>query len=239
MAKVEYTVVVHKASVPLMNDESIHSFTMALRNAGAESMKTKLNLTRKSDTYMVEAFGSTAIFNVYKYDGIGLDTGPKYYAMSYSRDVKSGAFTFGDIVEVKRKTVYEKASPLTKAVWSAAQINELPDAAFAIVLPGGKKDKFGKTVPRTLRMLPHHNSSVKSPTENGSVDLPHLRNGLARVNQAKMSPEQKAKAKAHLQAHAKELLGAKKGCRETKKEATDATWLSAAPAASRRSSPLR
>ena len=72
---------------------------------------------------------------------------------------------------------------MTEAKWDRKYINDLPDAAFAVIMPGGKKDKEGKTVPRSLRMLPHHNDKVKSPDENSSVDIPHLRNALARVNQ--------------------------------------------------------
>jgi hypothetical protein len=92
-----------------------------------------------------------------------------------------------------------------KAVWSTAYINNLPDAAFAWIEPGGKKDSEGKTVPRTLRHLPHHGPGVKLGTENSSVDLIHLRAARARVNQI---PEAgRSKASAHLEAHAKALLG--------------------------------
>lgn len=94
-----------------------------------------------------------------------------------------------------------------KAVWSTAFINNLPDAAFALVKPGGKKDSDGKTVPRSLRMLPHHNASVKSATENSSVDLPHLRAALTRAAQpgTDLTPEQRSRVKGHLAAHAKAL----------------------------------
>lgn len=96
---------------------------------------------------------------------------------------------------------------VNKAKWTTAFINKLPDVAFAIVLPGGKKDKGGKTVPRNLRKLPHHNGSVKSPAENSSVDLVHLRNALARAPQMKgVSDAQRKSAIAHLKVHAKVLL---------------------------------
>lgn len=101
----------------------------------------------------------------------------------------------------------EKWMETRKAVWDTKYINDLPDAAFAIVLSGGKKDDEGKTKPRSLRKLPHHDKSVKKSTENGSVDLPHLRNALARLDQTEgLSSEQKAKARRHLEAHAKSLL---------------------------------
>lgn len=82
-----------------------------------------------------------------------------------------------------------------RAVWSAAQINDLPDSSFAIILPGGEKDSDGKTVPRSLRKLPHHGPS-------GAVDLPHLRAALSRLPQADLPPAAAATAKSHLEGHA-------------------------------------
>lgn len=92
------------------------------------------------------------------------------------------------------------------AKWTRAFINNLPDAAFAVIEPGGKKDADGKTVPRRLRHLPHHNGSVKSPTENTSVDPAHLRNALARAPQMKIAENLRRRAIAHLEAHAREVL---------------------------------
>lgn len=89
---------------------------------------------------------------------------------------------------------------------ASAAINALPDAAFAFVEPGGKKDDDGKTVPRSLRHFPHHNASVTDPNDNDSVDLPRLRNALARLNQAKLSADAIKKIGAHLNKHAKKLL---------------------------------
>jgi len=96
--------------------------------------------------------------------------------------------------------------------WTTKFINDLPDAAFAIILPGGKKDEEGKTVPRSLRLLPHHGPDVKDPNEDSSVDIPHLRNALARVSQmkTKLTDAQRKKARAHLEAHAKRLLKTRK-----------------------------
>lgn len=63
------------------------------------------------------------------------------------------------------------------AVWSTAFINNLPDSAFLYVQPGGKKDGEGKTTPRSLRHFPYKGTG-------GKVDLPHLRNAIARIPQA-------------------------------------------------------
>jgi HK97 family phage prohead protease len=82
-----------------------------------------------------------------------------------------------------------------RAEWDTAYVNNLPDSAFAVILPGGKKDSDGKTVPRSLRKLPHHDA-------DGSVDLPHLRNALARLPQTDLPAAAKEAADQHLDAHA-------------------------------------
>lgn len=69
--------------------------------------------------------------------------------------------------------------PVVKAEWTTAYVNDLPDSAFLHVKPGGEKDDEGKTRPRTLRMFPYRNLE-------GSIDLPHLRNALARIPQANL-----------------------------------------------------
>jgi len=88
------------------------------------------------------------------------------------------------------------------AKWTTRYINDLPDEAFALIEPGGEKDEEGKTVPRTLRHLPHHKP-------DGSIDLPHLRNAMARVTHIKPANMSKReavqKAHDHLLKHYKEL----------------------------------
>ncbi|HET7558876.1 MAG TPA: hypothetical protein VFK80_02860 [Limnochordia bacterium] len=59
------------------------------------------------------------------------------------------------------------------AEWSTAFINSLPDSSFAVVEPAYKS---GKTADKNARHLPYKDAS-------GKVDLPHLRNALARANQ--------------------------------------------------------
>lgn len=66
-----------------------------------------------------------------------------------------------------------------KATWTAAQINDLPDSAFLYIESGGEKDDEGKTTPRSLRHFPYKDAS-------GAVDLPHLRNALARIPQSNL-----------------------------------------------------
>ncbi|MEN3007247.1 MAG: HK97 family phage prohead protease [Candidatus Methanosuratincola petrocarbonis] len=88
--------------------------------------------------------------------------------------------------------------------WTRAFINSLPDAAFAVIEPAYKR---GETKNKNARHLPHHNKSVKDPNENSSVDLPHYRNALARVNQIQpvtdsiSTEELRSRGRAHLEKH--------------------------------------
>ena len=93
--------------------------------------------------------------------------------------------------------------------WDTAFINRLPDAAFAVIEPAYLR---GETGDKRCRHLPHHKPSVKSPDEDESVDIPHLRNALARCGQIKpltdsISVEElRRRAREHLLKHAKALL---------------------------------
>lgn len=87
-----------------------------------------------------------------------------------------------------------------KAVWSDKLMNDLPDSSFLFVEDGGQKDGDGKTVPRSLRHFP-----VKDA--DGKVDLPHVRNAIARISQSDAKGLDDAK-KAQLQARARRMLGA-------------------------------
>lgn len=85
---------------------------------------------------------------------------------------------------------------LQAAEWTAAFINDLPDSSFAVIEPGGEKDEEGKTKPRSLRHLPYKDA-------NGKIDLPHLRNALARLPQTKLSGDLKSRARKKLEAAAR------------------------------------
>ncbi len=72
-----------------------------------------------------------------------------------------------------------ESEDLDKATWSRAYINDLLDDAFLFIEQGGRKDEGGRTVPRTLRHFPVRDA-------DGNLDLPHLRNAIARIPQAKI-----------------------------------------------------
>ncbi|MBU1483193.1 MAG: hypothetical protein KKH12_16135 [Gammaproteobacteria bacterium] len=67
--------------------------------------------------------------------------------------------------------------PKQMAEWTTEYINDLPDSAFLFVEEGGEMDEDGKTVPRTLRHFPIYDI-------DGNLDLPHLRNAIARIPQS-------------------------------------------------------
>jgi len=98
-----------------------------------------------------------------------------------------------------------KAAEVTTAAYGDASF---PDAAF-IIESGAEKGENGKTLQK-FRHLPHHSKAATDPNANGTVDLPHLRNALARVGQVVPVKESKEsfakKARAHLIRHAKALL---------------------------------
>ncbi|MEM2430124.1 MAG: hypothetical protein QW372_01835 [Nitrososphaerales archaeon] len=122
---------------------------------------------------------------------------------SQTTQTEVGKTTSGVSPHVEEKgesEMSEKANlkHLKETEWTQAYINDLPDDAFAYIEPGGTKDEEGKTVPRSLRHLPYKN-------HKGEIDIPHLRNALARLPQTKLSDEAKAKAKAVLIKAAKQV----------------------------------
>jgi len=112
-------------------------------------------------------------------------------------------------INMTDSTPTEASSSIKEREWDAAFINNLPDAAFAVIKPAYLR---GETKDKRCRHLPHHKPNVKDPNENSSVDLPHLRNALARCGQIKpvtnsiSTRELREKARRHLERHAEALL---------------------------------
>lgn len=98
-------------------------------------------------------------------------------------------------------------SEIGKAVWSTAFQDKLPDSSFAYVKPGGKKDKDGKTVPRSNRMFPYKDA-------DGKVDAAHVSNGLSRLASSKLPADVKDKIKSKLEAAQKSSKGVAKSIRK-------------------------
>ena len=111
------------------------------------------------------------------------------------------------------KEYSEEETQLGEAKWDTAFMNDLPDSSFAVIMPGGEKDADGKTTPRSLRKLPYKDAS-------GKVDLPHLRNALARLPQMKgVTDAQKSKALKLLQRMAAKHLKSYEGDNKKSEEA--------------------
>lgn len=94
------------------------------------------------------------------------------------------------------------AMPAYRATWSTAFVNDLPDSAFLYIEGGGKKVD-GKTEPRSLRHLPYKDA-------DGAIDMPHLRNAIARIPQTSGLSDSEKEA---LQKRAQALLAKQKAGR--------------------------
>jgi hypothetical protein len=81
-----------------------------------------------------------------------------------------------------------------EAEWTAAYINDLPNSSFAVIEPAYLD---GKTEDKRCRHLPYKD-------KDGTVDLPHLRNALARMNQ--IEPVTDSISAADLRAKAEKVL---------------------------------
>lgn len=77
-----------------------------------------------------------------------------------------------------------------KAVWTTAYINDLPDSAFLYVEPNAER--------KDQRHFPYKDAS-------GKIDLPHLRNAIARIPQSN-APGLSAAKKRQLQDKARSML---------------------------------
>jgi len=96
----------------------------------------------------------------------------------------------------------------TKAVWTVASVNDLPNSAFLFV-EAGEDDDEGKRVPRSLRHLPYKDAG-------GKIDLPHLRNAIARAPRVKDKNGKPLSTAlvASIQARARKLLASSSGKKE-------------------------
>lgn len=89
------------------------------------------------------------------------------------------------------------------ADWDTAFINRLPDSSFAVIEPAYKS---GASDNKNARHLPHHGMKGGG-TANTDLDLPHLRNAFARVNQIKPVTDSiaadalRSKGSTHLEKH--------------------------------------
>lgn len=168
-----------KAAAPKSDNERRRVLEQAVRDKWGSASDW-------SRAYLADIFDGDAI--------IELQGVPYAVAFSFESD---GRVTFEEPRRVTHAWVEKRrVERVEKVEWTTTYVNDLPDSAFAVISPGGKKDDDGKTVPRSLRHLPYRNAQ-------GEADLPHLRNALARLSQIDASDADKAKARAKLQAAAR------------------------------------
>jgi len=125
-----------------------------------------------------------------------------------SADLDALADEYGDVVAALAvaglaygdETAREHANKLIAAVWTTAFVNDLPDSSFLHIEAGGSKDGDGKTTPRSLRHFPVKDGS-------GKIDLPHVRNALARIPQSNLPAAAKESASAKAQSMLKNAGG--------------------------------
>lgn len=120
-------------------------------------------------------------------------------------------FALADEINAENIGEVIKTITIDDAVWSTAYVNNLPDGSFFYIEPGGEKDEEGKTKPRTLRHLPYKD-------ETGKVDLPHLRNAIARAPQVKGLADEKVKS---IQARAQKMLARMQSANKSKMDEAD------------------
>ena len=131
-------------------------------------------------------------WRVYKLDADGKPTGDAL-----------GEFDTEEEARQQVEALYaNEPAAADKATWSAATINDLPDSSFLYIDPDAAtgKDDAGKTVPRSARHFPYKDA-------DGAVDLPHLRNAIARIPQSDLSDA----LKTRLQDEARAILEKESG----------------------------
>lgn len=107
----------------------------------------------------------------------------KQWVAVFNRLVASGSKESDAIAQANGVAMKKKANQAAEL--STADMNNLPDSAFLYIKPGGEKDEDGRTKPRDLRMFPYKDAE-------GKVDLPHLRNALARIPDSSMPDNEKS-----------------------------------------------
>ena len=165
------------------------------------SAKEKPSDEEPSEGKPWNVFKEDGKWRVYKLDADGKPTGEAL-----------GEHDSEEEAQAQMRALYANEGKEDKATWSAAFINDLPDSAFLYIESGGEKDEDGKTKPRNLRHFPYRDA-------DGAIDLPHLRNAIARIPQSNAPGLDDAK-KERLQERARRMLEETQGeigrasCRE-------------------------
>lgn len=105
-------VLVHKADIPLRDNESLSSFTSKLSSSGIDYISKKLKLKtntqdyqKRDSAYSFEIFYSKAVFSVWR--AKKGEKEQKYYSLDYTRK-DNGDFQFNNLKEVEIKREFQE-----------------------------------------------------------------------------------------------------------------------------------
>jgi hypothetical protein len=115
------------------------------------------------------------------------------YQVAKINDKGFKEMTSFELASLKGK-ITQIINPDLAAQWTRKYINNLPDSCFAVVEPAYKS---GKSDNKNARHLPYKDAG-------GKIDLDHLRNALARMNQ--IQPVTDSITTEELRAKAKKVL---------------------------------
>ena len=79
----------------------------------------------KDGVYVAEVYGDAVVVNVYKYDGNSESSA--YWKIPYTRDKKTGAFTFGAGTKVQRMEVYSAVPDSTISITKSLDQSTSPE----------------------------------------------------------------------------------------------------------------
>lgn len=113
-----HSVIVHKANVPMLKNESLGAFCHALKSAAKAHLMQKYNVDdKKGSAYAVEVFADKAVFMVIP-DYEKPSTNDFHVAFKFAR-ATDGTFTFGETMKVQPVTSFIAADGGTAAVSKA------------------------------------------------------------------------------------------------------------------------
>src|SRR6185295_1269285 len=86
MTQVLHQVHIRKEGLPLKTNESVQEFARTINDAARTAFTTKFSIAKgKGDIYAMEVYGSSIIFEVFKYEEPDSSQRCRYYAATYKR----------------------------------------------------------------------------------------------------------------------------------------------------------
>lgn len=135
MEDTQMQVVVHKATLPLQDGESVGDYNAKFSDAARAHIRQKLNLSNKDDVWGVETFGDSAVFCIYySQDTVSTKPRMRYYSVAYVREA-DGKFKFSATTEVERVTTFQPVTVVTKSAEQAVAVEKAHKDAWKHASP--------------------------------------------------------------------------------------------------------